>query len=255
MISNRKRNRNNGADKSQDQTTSKKVTSSSVVSQKNGQANKEASQQNVVTPSRTSMPKNQLVSILKSSQEKTYQVNQVKRTSVGFNQQFNRLQKSVTKKDLSSSKKTAEEVSMLKTGEPRAESQPSKKTHVLQKQDSSKYLRGENTHTATSQTSATAGTENPEVKIPKKSIREKSNNSSVTRGVNLKNSAVIYKVSLLQIQTTRSLRHTTDWHGVSRLRNNQIVPVRMSRVLFNISDLHNFTLKAPKIESILIMFH
>ena len=33
------------------------------------------------------------------------------------------------------------------------------------------------------------------MRIPKKSIREKSNNSSVSRGVNLKNSAVIYKVS------------------------------------------------------------
>ena len=86
---------------------------------------------------------------------------------------------------------------MLKSGESRAESQPSKKTHVLQKQDSSKYLRGENTHTATSQQSAptAAKQENPEVKIAKKSIREKSNNSSVSRGVNIKNSAVIYKVS------------------------------------------------------------
>ena len=97
---------------------------------------------------------------------------------------------------------------MLKTGESRAESQPSKKTHVLQKQDSSKYLRGENVQTVSSQQSAaTAIHENPEVKIPKKNIREKSNNSSVTRGVNIKNSAVIYKVSLpFEIQTRGLLR-------------------------------------------------
>ena len=98
---------------------------------------------------------------------------------------------------MSSSKKTAEEVRMHKSGESRAESQPSKQTHVLQKQDSSKYLRGENTNTANSNQSKTASQpENPELKIPKKYIKEKSNNSSVTRGA-IKNSAVIYKVSFL----------------------------------------------------------
>ena len=95
---------------------------------------------------------------------------------------------------------------MLKSGESRAESQPSKKTHVLQKQDSSKYLRGENTHTATSNQSKTAAQpENPEVRIPKKHIREKSANSSVTRGA-IKNSAVIYKVSFF----TSSVPFGTD---------------------------------------------
>ena len=84
---------------------------------------------------------------------------------------------------------------MRKTEEARAESQPAKKTHVLQKQDSSKYLRGDNLHTGTTNAATAAQYENPEVKIPKKNIRERSANSSVTRGVNIKNSAVIYKVS------------------------------------------------------------
>ena len=84
---------------------------------------------------------------------------------------------------------------MRKNEESRAESQPAKKTHVLQKQDSSKYLRGENMQTATSNSTTANQHENPEVKIPKKYIKERSSNSSVTRGANIKNSAVIYKVS------------------------------------------------------------
>ena len=67
MISNRKRERRN--DKSCDQTTSKKVTCASVVAKKTSNGSGSA-QQNVVTPIRTSMPKNKLVSILKGSQEK-----------------------------------------------------------------------------------------------------------------------------------------------------------------------------------------
>ena len=45
------------------------------------------------------------------------------------------------------------------------------------------------------QSTNTATKENPEVKIAKKNTREKSNNSSMTRAVNVKNGTVIYKVS------------------------------------------------------------
>ena len=48
---------------------------------------------------------------------------------------------------------------------------------------------------ASQQSANTATKENPEVKIAKKTIREKSNNSSMTRAVNVKNGTVIYKVS------------------------------------------------------------
>jgi hypothetical protein len=61
----------------------------------------------------------------------------VKKSSVGFNQQINQLGKSTAKKDLNSSNKIEDE--RLKSTEERAE--PSKKTNVLTKQDSSKYLR------------------------------------------------------------------------------------------------------------------
>ena len=50
---------------------------------------------------------------------------------------------------------------------------------------------------ASQQSANTATKENPEVKIAKKNIREKSNNSSMTRAVNVKNGTVIYKVSTL----------------------------------------------------------
>jgi len=45
------------------------------------------------------------------------------------------------------------------------------------------------------QSTNTATKENPEVKIAKKNTREKSNNSSMTRAVNVKNGTVIYKIA------------------------------------------------------------
>lgn len=60
---------------------------------------------NVVTPARSSLPRNKLTSIIKSSQEKTSQNIVAKRSSVGFNQQINALAKSTAKKDLNSSNK------------------------------------------------------------------------------------------------------------------------------------------------------
>jgi hypothetical protein len=56
-----------------------------------------------------------------------------------FNAQLNQLGKSTAKKDLNSSNKIED---VLKSTGERAESQPAKKTNVLTKQDSSKYLRG-----------------------------------------------------------------------------------------------------------------
>ena len=50
---------------------------------------------------------------------------------------------------------------------------------------------------ASQQSANTATKENPEVKIAKKSIREKSNNSSMVRAANVKNVPIIYKVSLI----------------------------------------------------------
>jgi hypothetical protein len=49
------------------------------------------------------------------------------------------IQRSVTKNDLSSNK---DDSRYLKSIESRADSQPSKKTHTLTKQDSSVYLKG-----------------------------------------------------------------------------------------------------------------
>lgn len=59
-------------DKSQDQTTSKKTTTGGVVANVQKVDGKENSNtNNVVTPARSSMPRNKLASIIKSSQEKT----------------------------------------------------------------------------------------------------------------------------------------------------------------------------------------
>jgi len=114
-------------DKSQDQTTSKKTNSGSMVP---NVKNEKDNINNVVTPARTSMPRNKLTSIVKSSQEKTSQTGLAKKQPAI-------LGKSTAKKDLNSL-----EDERLKSTEERAESQPSKKTNVLTKQDSSKYLRG-----------------------------------------------------------------------------------------------------------------
>jgi hypothetical protein len=48
---------------------------------------------------------------------------------------------------------------------------------------------------ASQQSASTATKENPEVKIAKKSIREKSNNSSMVRAANVKNVPIIYKIA------------------------------------------------------------
>ena len=54
---------------------------------------------------------------------------------------------------------------------------------------------------ASQQSANTATKENPEVKIAKKNIREKSTNSSMTRAVNVKSGTVIYKVSIFSKPT------------------------------------------------------
>jgi hypothetical protein len=125
-------------DKSQDQTTSKKTTTGGVVNI-HKDVKDAANINNVVTPARTSMPRNKLTSIVKSSQEKTSQPNAVKKQVASFPQNMSQIGKSTTKKDLNSSNK-GEDVAKL-TDE-RNESQPAKKTNNLTKQDSSKYLRG-----------------------------------------------------------------------------------------------------------------
>ena len=66
-------------EKSQDQTTSKKTNTGSVVANL-----AKIDPNNVVTPARVSMPRNKLASILKSSQEKTSQPHAIKKTAVGF---------------------------------------------------------------------------------------------------------------------------------------------------------------------------
>lgn len=153
----------NRGDKSQEQTTSKKVPASvtriltsgsasqnttaaniSVVNQNGSRAVTET----VVTPAKNGMPRNgaqtKAGSVLKStgSQDKTQNA-QGKRSTSGPATQG--IQRSVTKKELSSTKKAApEESRFVKSIESRADSQPAKKTHSLQKQDSSVYLKGNN---------------------------------------------------------------------------------------------------------------
>ena len=128
-------------DKSQDQTTSKKTTTGGVVNI-HKDVKDAANTNNVVTPARTSMPRNKLTSIVKSSQEKTSQPNAVKKQVANFNHNLSQIGKSTTKKDLNSSTKGEDGAKLT---EERAESQPAKKTNVLTKQDSSKYLRGGST--------------------------------------------------------------------------------------------------------------
>lgn len=75
MISNHKRCRKtDGDNKSQEQTTSKKTASSSIVAMQraamNGSSGRDTSQKRVVTPAKGGIPKNALASILKRSQEK-----------------------------------------------------------------------------------------------------------------------------------------------------------------------------------------
>jgi hypothetical protein len=125
-------------DKSQDQTTSKKTTSAVAHMTKETKD----STNNVVTPARTSMPRNKLTSIVKSSQEKTSQANVTKKP---YQQPTSQINKSTAKKDLTSSNKDER----LKSTEERAESQPPKKMNALTKQDSSKYLRGGSSHLPT----------------------------------------------------------------------------------------------------------
>jgi hypothetical protein len=95
--------------------------------------NQNTKTETVVTPAKNSMPRtNKAASnIIKSSHDKNTQ----KRTS-----QPNGIQRSVTKQDLSSSKK--DDSRFVKSIESRADSQPAKKTHTLTKQDSSVYLKG-----------------------------------------------------------------------------------------------------------------
>ena len=120
-VSTKKKNR--GGEKSQEQTTSKKHhTGVSVVN-----IGKEA----VVTPNKSSLPRNKLSSIAKPSNEKqkvlvsSGQQIALKRASTQSHQISNM-------KDLSSNKK--ENTSFMKSTESRADSQPAnKKTHVLHK--------------------------------------------------------------------------------------------------------------------------
>ena len=138
MISNHKRQRKiEGDNKSQEQTTSKKTASSSIVAmQRAAMGGRENS------PANGQIPVNALASILKRSQEKNAMqaaqqnanVSQQKRGSnASLNQTQNRIQKSITQKDLSSSKKGHEASAASRAAEARADSQPAKQTHSLQK--------------------------------------------------------------------------------------------------------------------------
>ena len=72
MISNHKRCRKTEDNKSQEQTTSKKTASSSIVAMQRAANGRGESQNRVVTPAKNGIPtKNALVSILKRSQEKS----------------------------------------------------------------------------------------------------------------------------------------------------------------------------------------
>lgn len=194
MISNHKRQRKiEGDNKSQEQTTSKKTASSSIVAmQRAAMGGRENS------PANGQIPVNALASILKRSQEKNAMqaaqqnanVSQQKRGSnASLNQTQNRIQKSVTQKDLSSSKKGHEASAASRAAEPRADSQPAKQTHSLQKQDSSKYLRGGEGQKVPSQQQETTG----EKRIANRANRQSSGINSQSKPNS--NSKVIYKVS------------------------------------------------------------
>jgi hypothetical protein len=139
-ISTKKKSRGNlnNGEKSQEQTTSKKTSSISRIGNQTATTtvltNQMKNGETVVTPAKNSMPRNKLTSVLKSSCDKTYQAHGAKRAA-----NVSGIQRSVTKNDLSSNK---DESRFIKSTESRADSQPSKKTHTLTKQDSSVYLKG-----------------------------------------------------------------------------------------------------------------
>lgn len=134
---------------SQEQTTSKKVpTSVSRVAVTGLQSKNtenvvlnQVKETQVVTPNKNSMPKAQSKHVQSSrgnNSDKTTQpvaAHKTTRTASGMQG----IQRSVTKNDLSSNK---DDSRYLKSIESRADSQPSKKTHTLTKQDSSVYLKG-----------------------------------------------------------------------------------------------------------------
>ena len=139
---------------SQDQTTTKKKNSSSVGAP--------VSLQEIVTPAKDLLPQNKLSNIVKnisgnSGQKKPLKLKVSTRGTSGISSSSGKITvltsnntNSALKKEqiaqaigLSSSKKN-DDTRLLKSTESRKDSQPSKNTHpVLLKQDSSRYLRGE----------------------------------------------------------------------------------------------------------------
>jgi hypothetical protein len=91
----------------------------------------------------------------------------------------------VTQKDLSSSKKAQQATAAARVAEIRSDSQPAKQTHSLQKQDSSKYLRGEPQKAATN--------ENGDKRIANRANRQSTGVSSQSKPNS--NSKVIYKIA------------------------------------------------------------